>query len=170
MTFTGATIYSSRVVKTANSINLDDFNNFPQIALIFIYLSHTCSFFWINKKLIYSLNKKESYWINDAFKVFIDDWECAIYNLPKTYNRTLKKSTILKHSKKTNLFSTQFLYKMRSIGKYNRYILRKNKKSLEEHTNKSYLLLYIISLTPLWIIHFLSLLNATMKSIKNIRG
>lgn len=152
LTQTGVTIYSSRVIQTLKSIQMEDFKNFPQIALIFSHLSRNCSFFWVNERLVYGVTEKDSYWINSAFNIFINDWERAIHNLPKTYNTALKKATILKHSKKANLFNVKFLYKMRMNGNFDSRTVKKYNKTLVDHSNKSYVLLYIISVTPIWVI------------------
>jgi len=169
LTYTGATIYSSRAIQTLHSINMEDFKNFPQIALIFTHLSHVCSFFWVNERLVYGLKAKESYWINSAFSIFIDDWERAIYNLPKTYDIVVKKSTILKHSRKSNLFSTKFLYKMRMNGNYNSRTVRKYNKTLVDHSNKSYVLLYIISVTPIWVVVIMKAFSDLVNSISKYK-
>ena len=169
LTYTGATIYSRSAIQTLHSINMEDFKNFPQIALIFTHLSHACSFFWVNERLVYGLTAKDSYWINSAFSIFIDDWERAIYNLPKTYDIVVKKSTILKHSRKSNLFNAKFLYKMRMNGNYNSRTVRNYKKLLVDHSNKNYILLYIISVTPKWMIVIVKALSDLVHSISKYK-
>ena len=164
LTYTGATIYSNRAIENIGEISLDNFRNFPQIGLIFTYLSYNCSFFWLNEQLLYSISKKDSYWVNNAIDVFIKDWEFSVYNLPNIYNEAVKKSTIIKHSKNSNLFNTKFLLKMRMNNNYNSIILKKYKNQLIEHSGKNHLLLYFISIAPRWVLSFFKSLRKILSS------
>tara|TARA_B100000519_G_C14184136_1_gene409911 strand:- start:25 stop:981 length:957 start_codon:yes stop_codon:yes gene_type:complete len=171
LTYTGATIYSKQAIKTLDLINIDQYRNFPHIGLIFNHLLRNCSFFWINDYLIFALPEKESYWIDNAFSVFIDDWENAVQNLPDIYHKELKSSTILKHSLYSNLFSTKFFLKMRMNDNYNTKIFKKYKNQILKHSNKSLLLLCIISVIPKWILkigYYISILLVTKKSLNDI--
>jgi len=154
LTYTGVTIYSAKVLEAINSINFNQFKNFPQITIIFTYLDYCCSFFWVNEKLVYGLpvKGKGSYWKNNAFSVFIDDWENAIHNLPDVYKLHIREKVILEHSEKTDLFKTKYLFKMRKEGNFNIRVVRKYKERLVDHSNKSNVTLLFICLTPIWLI------------------
>ena len=156
LTYTGATIYSKHTIKTLDLINMDKYKNFPHIGLIFNHLSQNPSFYWINDYLIFRLPEKESYWLNNALTVFIDDWENAVQNLPDTYSQELKKSTILKHSFHTNLFSIKFFLKLRMNDKYNIKIFKKYKDKILKHSNNRLLFLFIICFIPKRSLKFIS--------------
>tara|TARA_B100000963_G_C22628973_1_gene673899 strand:- start:1807 stop:2757 length:951 start_codon:yes stop_codon:yes gene_type:complete len=162
LTYTGATIYSKRVIAKLQDCNLDRSKNFPQIALIFNYLSIDCSFYWVNERLIQAVASSQSYWLNNALSVFIGDWEAAVLNLPDIYQLSLKRQTILAHSKNTRLFSIRLLLKLRESGGYDYEVLTNFRARLIEHSGIPYFLLYILSVYPQWI---LSLFRVLIKFV-----
>ena len=82
ITLTGATIYSRKALSTIDQVEVQNFKNFPQIALIFNFLSENCSYYWDNNKWLIASPKKRGYWVSTMFSIFIDDWSNAIRNLP----------------------------------------------------------------------------------------
>jgi abequosyltransferase len=147
LTLTGATIYSRNVLSTIGKVEPELFKNFPQLALIFNFLSKNCSFFWNNKKLLISSPKK-GYWVSTMFSIFIDDWSNAISNLPHCYKERIKEKVIIEHSLKSNIFGLKALLKARSFGAYDFRLLRKYKKILLGHSNLNFLTLLMIAVFP----------------------
>jgi hypothetical protein len=146
LTMTGVTIYSKNAISTIDQSFQKEFKNFPQIALIFNYLSKECSFYWINKKCT-SLNPdKKSYWEDDLFSVFLIDWSSVIRHLPNCYDN--KSKVIVEHSLRANVFSLKSLLLARSKGVYNINIFKKYKSELPAHSGLSAFTLLLISIFP----------------------
>ena len=148
LTWTGATIYSQNAISSSNKIDKAKYTNFPQIALIFNHLSRTCSFIWLNNNLISSTKKDKSYWSDNIFKVWLEDWRMALNNLPSSYSRKIKEKVFLEHSIKTGLFNLKSLFSLRSLGILNKNTFRKYNKLLGIHSGKGFIIIWFISLIP----------------------
>jgi abequosyltransferase len=163
LTLTGATIYSKNAIASAESLIKSEFKNFPQIALIFNYLSTSCSFHWLNNKWIYSSREKTSYWANNMFEVFLEDWSNVIWSLPDCYDHSDKENTIIDHSQKGDLFSSKSLLSARASGAYDMDIFRKYKQVLPNHSGLRLPVLLIIALIPKSIVGFLHKIKQCFK-------
>ena len=152
LTLTGAVIYSRSVISSIDEIAQNEYKNFPQIALIFYYLTVACSFYWINDRYIKANREKESYWLNDIFEVFIDDWSNVIRNLPDCYGVDNKDKVILEHSRKVKLFGLRSLLKARYTGSYNIDLFKEYKMALADHSRLSSSTLLMIAFTPITIL------------------
>lgn len=163
LTLTGATIYSKNAIASVESLIKSEFKNFPQIALIFNYLSTSCSFHWLNNKWIFSNIEKTSYWTNNMFKVFLEDWSNVIRSLPDCYDHPDKEKAIIDHSQKGYLFGPKSLLLARASGAYDMDILRKYKQVLPNHSGLRLPGLLIIALIPKSIVGFLHKINQCFK-------
>ncbi len=152
LTLTGATLYSKKVIKFANKIDFTNYRNFPQFSLVYQYLAIDCSFHWINDKLVYSNENKTSYWFEDIFEVFINDWSNAVQNLPNNYTDNSKEKTIINHSIKSKMFNLTTLMQLRSFRYYNLDVYKKYADKLPTHSNLKNFVLYIIAIFPPQII------------------
>ena len=148
LTLTGVTIYSRATLSSINKVKTKDFKNFPQLGLIFNFLSKDCSFFWDNNKWVISSPKKRGYWLSTMFSIFIDDWSNAIRNLPQCYEEGIKEKVIIEHSLKSNTFGFMSLMKARSLGAYDFKLFRRYYKALLRHSNLNSAILLMISLIP----------------------
>ena len=152
-TFTGATIYSKNAIKLIDKINFENSKNFPHFKFIFSYLSINCSFYWVNEKLIGTRNSKiKSFWVENTFSVFIDDWESVVFNLPESYDQVNKKKVIINHSKTTKVFGLKSLLSLRILGIYNWKKYNEYEDSLSLHSNLSKTALIAIAIFPRIII------------------
>ena len=152
-TLTGAAIYSKNVIELIDQINFNDYRNFPQFSLIYNYLSINCSFYWVSEKLIsYRSKNVKSYWADDVFSTFINDWENAVCNLPESYDQIYKNKTIIIHSKKTKIFNLKSLLNYRMLGVYNWKRFKEYENSLTCHSNLGKILLITIAIFPRIII------------------
>jgi len=149
LTWTGATIYSKNVISKSYKINKTKYTNFPQIALIFTHLSGGCNFYWENNNLISSTKKDKSYWSENIFKVWLEDWRMALYNLPRCYSKKVKEKVFLEHSTKTGLFNIKSLFSLRSVGILNKNTFKKYNKLLGIHSGKGIIIIWFISLIPM---------------------
>jgi len=152
LTLTGATLYSKKAVQLARELNFSSYRNFPQFSLIYHYLAEKCSFCWTNDKLIYSNKNKKSYWANNVFSVFIDDWSDAVNHLPISYNRKVQNGVIVDHSIKSNIFNIKTMLYFRGLGYYNWEEHKKYAHILSLHSGLSRVTLFIIALFPIWIV------------------
>ena len=164
LTYTGATIYSTEVITFLKENKLGVSKNFPQIWLIFHYLSVNCSFFWINEKLIDGVKVGASYWKHRVFEVFIDDWENAIKKLPETYSNSIKQKVILQHAKKTALFDLGFFLLLRKDGYFSWSQFKKYYFKLRRHSSVNFLTIMIILIVPKQFLRFFYFFYKKLKS------
>ena len=157
LTLTGCTIYSRSSVSTIDSLKKNKCVNFPQISLIFSHLASHCSFYWVNQKFVYAHIKKESYWVNSVFRVFLNDWSSVIQSLPSCYHN--KRKVILMHSSILGIFSFKNMILHRARGAYNINVFKKYKLDLLEHSDLSVFTLLMILIMP----------KVILKSIVNLR-
>lgn len=148
ITLTGATLYSRAALSTINQFNPKSYKNFPQLALIFNFLSKDCAFFWDNNKWIVSSPQKKGYWVSTMFSIFIDDWSRAIRSLPQTYSQEIKEKVIIEHSHKSNIFGFRALLKAKFLGAYNFSTYKKYRVALSIHSKLPSLILVFIALFP----------------------
>ena len=151
LTYTGSVVYSRNALNIIQSIDFSRSIDFPHTAIIFHSLAKECSFFWIDSNLIYSKQKKVSYWHAKAIETFICNWESAIHSLPGIYN-DLKEEVILKHSYKAKVFSFKSLVKMRLLGSMNLEIFINNRQKLAQHSQLNSTTLIAISIFPKFLI------------------
>jgi len=148
ITLTGATIYSRAALSTINKVDPQNFRNFPQLSLIFNFLSKDCSFFWDNNKWIAGSPQKQGYWVSTMFSIFIDDWSRAIRNLPHTYSQEIKEKVIIEHSQKSNIFGFKALLKAKYLGAYNFTTYKKYRGTLSSHSKLPFFILVFIAFFP----------------------
>jgi len=152
LTLTGATLFSKKAISLASELNFSNYRNFPQFSLIYHYLAENCSFHWINDRLIYSNKNKKSYWADDVFSVFIDDWSDAVHNLPINYNSKVQEGVIVDHSIKSNIFNIKTMLHHRGLGYYDWEKYKKYAYILSLHSGLSRAVLFVIALFPIWMI------------------
>ena len=148
ITLTGVTIYSKAALSTIDQVDPQNFKNFPQLSLIFRFLSKDCSFFWDNTKWVFSSPHKKGYWVSTMFAIFIDDWSRAIRNLPQIYSEETKEKVIIEHSHKSNIFGFKALLKAKFLGAYDWTTYKKYRVDLSRHSKLSFLILVFIALFP----------------------
>lgn len=149
ITLTGVTIYSKKALKFINTLDLTKCRNFPQTAIILNQFANgNKQLYWINDDLVYSNNRKKSYWKPNIFNVFLSDWDYFITNLPGEYKESNKKYTIKLHARKTGLFTLISFLSYRADGYYNWQILTKYKEQIKDNTDICYCLLLIIAVFP----------------------
>ena len=153
LTMTGVTIYSRAVISSMNEVSIENFKNFPQFAIIFNYLSKQCSFYWLNEKLISTNIKKESYWPQKGFEIFLYDWKNTVYNLPEYYDGHIKDRVIVEHSFKTNVFGLKSMIRFRRNGVLTMQSLKRYRQDLSTHSNLHYSTLLIIAMIPVIVIN-----------------
>ena len=74
-------------------------------------------FFLLGEKtLIYAHKDKESYWQNNIFETFIDDFSRVVFYLPPEYSNHLKSKVIPIHSKELKFFDLKSLLVLRTEG------------------------------------------------------
>jgi len=161
LTLTGCTIYSKSSIDTIDSLRKNEYENFPQISLIFSHLAKKCSFYWVNQNFVYADSSKESYWVDNVFKIFLNDWKSVIRNLPICYHN--KRKVILMHSSIMSVFGFKNLILYRARGAYNINIFKKYKLDLLEHSGLSAFILMIISIMPKFVLKVIINLKRLLK-------
>jgi abequosyltransferase len=157
LTMTGSTIYNKNKLFDLANFDISKFKNFPQTAIIFEqFATKKSQLFWTNEKLIYSNQKKNSYWASKVFEVFIDDFRSFLYNLSDYYTLKSKDKVLLQHSVQTGIFNFPSFVLYRMEGFYDYKIFKKYQEDFHKITNTSPILLLILSIVwikPLSIIY-----------------
>lgn len=149
LTMTSTTIYNKKKLFDLKSMNLTEFKNFPQTAIIFIQLAkQSAKLFWINEKLIRRNEAKKSYWQNSVFNVFFIDLNNFLWNLPSNYEDVSKELALKRHSTLSGIFSYKCLLIFRSSGAYNYNTAKKYKHYLSKYTDLNITLALFISVLP----------------------
>lgn len=148
LTLTGSTVYSKSALSDMKKLNFKSSKNFPQINIIFNALIKNPKFFWIAGEYLSGHSKKISYWKNNVFEVFIDDWINVVEQLPRNYPTENKEKVINDHFTKTNIFSLRTFLFLRQSKYYNYRIFKKYKCYFKRYGNNNTLILLLISLLP----------------------
>lgn len=157
-TLTGTTIYSKDTLQSIHELDLLECKNFPHISLIFNALNENCSFYWENKPLIYAHKDKKSYWAENIFETFIDDFSRAIFYLPSGYSNALKSKVIPIHSLKAKIFEPKSLLILRTENIFDFKKFKKYYKTLKKNSSSNIFLIFLISISP----------KLVLKSIRSI--
>ena len=152
LSYTGATIYSKRVIDAALKSTKSFPANFPQIYIIFFSIAHGSSFYWIEENCLISKRNSRSYWIKNAINVFINDWSDALLSLSEYYRHDSIKKATLSHSVQTKLFNWKVFLLLRMSGSLDLTILWKNHERISNHSQNNIFFIYLISLFPIFII------------------
>lgn len=159
----GATVISKKIFSNINVKNIKRFKNFPHIGLIFSYISKNKYIIKIYDKKLLSSFKKESYWVNNAFKVFLEDWSFAILNL-KNFNFKSKRIAIFNHDKNLRLYSFKNLIVLRSKKVLTLRDVLINFAKIKNYTQSNIFIMIVLSLVPSFI--FQIFLNFYYKHIR----
>lgn len=150
LTMTGSTIYNRNNIIDLAHFDASKFKNFPQTAIIFEQFAAKASrLFWINEKLIYGNQKKNSYWASKVFEVFIDDFRSFLYNLPECYSLKSKNGVLLQHSINSGVFSYRSFILYRMEGFYDHLIFKKYKDDFKNFTRTN--LMFLLILSFIWV-------------------
>ena len=145
---TGSTVYNKHSLKLINHLSFEKSDNFPHINIIFNSLLNDCNYYWIKKEYMRGHPKKDSYWKDDVFEVFIDDWKQVIFQLPDKYNIKNKEEVIRMHCKKSGLFNLSSLFILRAKKYYNLKKYKKYKNDFRKYIKINNSILFIIAIIP----------------------
>lgn len=149
LTLTGATIYSRKMINSANQLDISKYTNFPQTAIIFeCFSKQECKLIWLNENFVFNNAQNISYWKKDVFKVFITDWTNCINNLGTYYYSEIKSLAIISHSRNTKLFNLKSILSYRFNGYYGLKEYKGYNKELKKHSNLNTILLYVFAIIP----------------------
>lgn len=152
-TLTGITIYRKDILFRAHYEKYVN-SNFMQLGVILEELvNNQNGLCWINEQLIYhNKNKRGSYWSDNVFKVFAQDWSEFILNLPSGYTEKNKLYVIKSHSINTGIFGVKNLMYLRQKGILSKNSYAKYKEVIRLASPVNRHLVLLISLTPIAIV------------------
>lgn len=142
---------------------------FGQFAIIFEYLS-TKNFkkaIWLKDINILINNKKVSSWIKEPYQVFSKNWSNVILSFPPLYTLEDKLQCIRNHDKYTYLFSLRNILSHRKNNILNIKTLLKYHSYIKLSVNIPIIYVYIISLTPVFILKFIYFIITSIKSMNS---
>lgn len=155
LSYTGATIYSKKVISLAFK-NIKSYPaNFPQVYIIFFSIANGSSFYWIQENCLTSKRSSTSYWVKNAINVFINDWSDALLSLSDTYSHDSIKKAVLSHSVQTKLFNWKIFVLLRMNNALDLAIVKKNHVRISDHSESNIFIVYLISLLPIFFIKYL---------------
>jgi hypothetical protein len=163
-TFTGATIYRKAILKIDHYQKY--FNtNFIQLGILLEEMAYSeKGLYWINENCFRCNPKKGgSYWNNNIFKVFADDWCNFIRNLPEVYNNN-KNAVIRSHSDHTGLFKLRNYLELRKNNILNIQSYRKYYDNLKDASSLKMPCVLILSMMPIFFIRFIISAGRLIKS------
>lgn len=143
----GSTIMSRKIFKDYKKIKFKKFNNFPHVGLIFSVISKKKIKYYVQNKISISSYEKSSYWLNNAFTVFLLDWSKTILNL-ENYPYNVKIKTIREHDKKLKLFSLKNLLVLKSKKFYNIKTLFKYYKNIKLYSDMNIFNGFLAAIIP----------------------
>ena len=152
LTYTGATIYSKKVIDSCFKSIKSYPANFPQIYIIFFSIANGSSFYWIQENCLISKRNSRSYWVKNAINVFINDWSDALLSLSDTYGHDSINKATLSHSVNTKLFNWKVFLLLRMNGSLDLTIVKNNHVRISDHSQNNMFFIYLISLFPIFII------------------
>jgi hypothetical protein len=149
-TLTGSTVYSSHSLSSLANLSFTESSNFPHINIIYNSLIQNSKYFWINHEYLLGHTKKISYWKNNIFETFIDDWHQVIMQLPIEYSNKDKEKVIEDHWLKTNIFNLRSFLMFRLNRYYNYKQYKKYKNYFKKYSKINIIILFSISIIPLY--------------------
>lgn len=149
LTMTGTTIYNKDKLLEFSNFDVTKFKNFPQTALIYEnFAVKKATFLWINDSLIYANSNKNSYWINNVFDVFFNDFKRFVFNLNKVYSSKSKNIVISAHSNNSGIFNYRSFLKYRMEGVFNYNVFCTYNEDINKYTHTNRYVLFFISQFP----------------------
>jgi hypothetical protein len=102
----------------------------------------------INEKPVYGNPRKQGYWNNKVFDIFLSDWPNCIMNLPIDYLIANKEAAFKMRNLKTGLFSLTKMVTYRLKRFYNFNAFKKCFPLLAENSDVNIVTLFMICITP----------------------
>lgn len=152
-TTTGATIYKNELLFKNNYDKYIN-SNFMQLGILLEeMLESKNGLHWINKTLVLEkLDKGGSYWINNIFEVFVEDWFNFVHNLPNKYSEKNKIKVIKSHSDHTSIFKLRSYLVLRNKNILNLKSYLKYYSKLKFTSSLNVYIVFAISLIPRFIL------------------
>jgi hypothetical protein len=122
LSYTGATIYSQRVVQWwLSGADRKPCRNFPQLSAIlgFVASGQATTASWIGTRTVHSHPRKtQSYWLKTAVEVWGKDWYDVITAHAAAFAGCDLAQVLKSHARRTTILSLKHLLVMRAAGLY----------------------------------------------------
>lgn len=121
MTYTGATVYSRRVVDWWRSQPRTVARNFPQLSVVlgFVAAHAEVSAAWVGERIIAANPRRSgSYWLADAVSVWGTDWHRVVTDHAAAFDAQAVPSVLRSHSAHTGILGAKHLLALRAIDRY----------------------------------------------------
>jgi glycosyltransferase involved in cell wall biosynthesis len=133
-TFTGATVYSRRVIDwwQADAAHRP-FANFPHLSIILGYSAAqpALSLGWIGRRIVGSHSRKrQSYWLADAIPVWAGDWHRVITANAAAFAPNELAAVLRSHSRHTGILGLKHLLVMRAARLLDRAVVKRYRREL----------------------------------------
>ncbi len=156
MTLISSLIFSKSLISNCNFSRFYN-TNFIHTASIFEYIAKKKpNVYWINKPyVLYPKIYVTKSWKNETLNIFINIWSNSILSLPPIYTLDSKLICIKKHGIESKTFSFLGFCSLRSENIFNFSSFRKNTPLFFLVTSIPNILLFFISITPIFIFKLL---------------
>lgn len=126
MTYTGATVYSRRVIDWWCGQPRAVARNFPQLSVLlgFTAAHADVSAAWVGERVVTAHPRRSgSYWLADAVPVWATDWHHVVTSNAAAFDADALPSVLRSHSAHTGILGAKHLLALRSIDRYSRSVL-----------------------------------------------
>jgi hypothetical protein len=126
MTYTGATVYSRRVVEWWRSQPRVVARNFPQLSVVlgFAAAHADATAAWVGERIVSAHpQRSSSYWLADALSVWGADWHAVVAGNAGAFPPQALPAVLRSHARETDILGAKHLLTLRAVGRYSRAML-----------------------------------------------
>lgn len=133
LTYTGATVYSRRVVEWWRSRPGTVSRNFPQLSVVLGYAAahpDACAS-WVGERIVSAHPQRSgSYWLADAVAVWGTDWHAVVTGNAAAFEAQALPTVLRSHARQTGILGAKHLLALRAVGRYSRAVFDASASSL----------------------------------------
>ncbi len=133
LTYTGATVYSRRVVQWWRNGQGVVVRNFPQLSVVLGHVAaHGDARATVVGERILTAHpqRSSSYWLAEAVSVWGTDWHAVISGNADAFGATAVPAVLKSHAQQTGILGAKHLLALRAIGRYSQAVLAESGDTL----------------------------------------
>ena len=155
ITFISCLIFSKISIHGANFKSYYN-SGFVHVGAIFDYLSKIddVNVIWLEDSYVTTLRTYSDFpsWYPKLLQVFAENWVNVIFSLPIQYDATSKIETVIRLWEKSSIISLKSFVLLRAYSLFSKSEYQKYKINLNLLYGNKKILIYLISILPIWMI------------------
>ncbi len=155
ITFISCLIFSNKSIHDTNFKSHYN-SGFVHVGAVFNYLSKIddVNVVWLEESFITTLRNYSDFpsWYPKLMEVFVENWVNVIFSLPIQYNVASKIDSVTRLWEKSSIVSIKSFILLRAYSLYDKTQYQKYKTNLNLLYGNKKILIYIISVLPIWMI------------------